>query len=570
MTPVRVVGAIVLVPLVVLAVRVILDGASAPVGDVGLIALRVGDVPGRLPVLGSYSRFGYNQPGPLLFYVLAVPFQLLGRRFAGIEIGAIALAAASVAVVLGVAHRRFGTAGLLVAGSTSAVFLHGLGPRWLADPWEPHVLVLVGLALVALAFDAVAGRPTALIVLGAGASLIAQAWSTMLPFAVVMGVWALIGAAVRAWRQPDLRRSTARAVTVTAALVAVLWVPPLVEQATGHPGNLSAMASALGGPGPRLGVADTWRAVAPELGLRPTWIGFPQRLDGLSTRADLAHSPVVPVGAIVLVVGLMAAQYRRRTDIVLLGVTAALATATAVLALSRLLGPVYVWIPQWLRLIGASAWVAGVAGTAALVPERVRTGLSRGLGPLAVVVIVVVGGLTSVAATRSWRERDLFRDAVLDLTAAAPRPAGTTLVRSDVDASLPFGSDDLALDALVAGLERRGVDVVVERRLRAKFGPERTSRGDASAQIVLADADAAVPSGFTTIASVDPLGDLRAERVALLTSVGLPADTTRSGYFHAAQADPSVVTIAEAFGSIPDLPRLRLLAGPAPATASRR
>ena len=104
-----------LLPLAVVVVRVLLDPVPSPAGDVGLIEVRVRDVgPGpHLPLLGSYSRFGFSQPGPLLLYVLAVPYRLLGGRFAGIEVGAVVLAGLSLVAVLGVARRRAGLLGLV-------------------------------------------------------------------------------------------------------------------------------------------------------------------------------------------------------------------------------------------------------------------------------------------------------------------------------------------------------------------------------------------------------------------------------------------------------------------------
>ncbi len=48
---------------------------AAPLNhDVALIELPTGDVlGGDLPLVGSYERFGGNQPGPWLFWILAVP-----------------------------------------------------------------------------------------------------------------------------------------------------------------------------------------------------------------------------------------------------------------------------------------------------------------------------------------------------------------------------------------------------------------------------------------------------------------------------------------------------------------
>ena len=60
-----------------------------PVGDEALIEMRVRDVPGHMPLLGVYSRFGWSHPGPLQFLLLAVPYRLLGQSSAALLVGAL-------------------------------------------------------------------------------------------------------------------------------------------------------------------------------------------------------------------------------------------------------------------------------------------------------------------------------------------------------------------------------------------------------------------------------------------------------------------------------------------------
>src|SRR4051794_41984200 len=89
--------------------------------------VRVGDVGGAwTPLVGSYQRFGFNQPGPLLLYVLAVPYRLMGRRYVGMELGAVAVGALSVACVLRVAWRRGGRVGSLWAAALLGVVVAGV------------------------------------------------------------------------------------------------------------------------------------------------------------------------------------------------------------------------------------------------------------------------------------------------------------------------------------------------------------------------------------------------------------------------------------------------------------
>ena len=77
-------------PVFVLLVRVLLSGWLSS-SDWAAIELRTRDVgTWRTPLVGPYSRYGWNHPGPLLFYVLAVPYRMLGAQGRGILAGAVA------------------------------------------------------------------------------------------------------------------------------------------------------------------------------------------------------------------------------------------------------------------------------------------------------------------------------------------------------------------------------------------------------------------------------------------------------------------------------------------------
>ncbi len=149
-----------LLPLLVLAVRVLAHAWGNPGGDLALIELRVRDVGSHTPLLGSYGRYGFNQPGPLWFYALALPYRVFGSNYAGLQLGVLIVNAAAVVTVLVIARRRGGTVPVLLAAALLAVLLHGLGGGWLADPWEPHGLTLPCVALVFLAGECGTRRPS--------------------------------------------------------------------------------------------------------------------------------------------------------------------------------------------------------------------------------------------------------------------------------------------------------------------------------------------------------------------------------------------------------------------------
>src|SRR5690242_2115556 len=75
-----VVIALLLVPLVFLLVRLVL-GNYVATSDLAIVESRVRDVGTRgTPLVGPYSRYHWNHPGPFFFYALTIPYRVLGSN----------------------------------------------------------------------------------------------------------------------------------------------------------------------------------------------------------------------------------------------------------------------------------------------------------------------------------------------------------------------------------------------------------------------------------------------------------------------------------------------------------
>ena len=518
------------IPFVVLAVRAVVGVDQSLSGDVSLIELRTRDVgTAHSPTLGSYGRYGFNHPGPLWFYVLALPYRLTGQ----LAVGVLLVGVLSVAAILWVAARR---GGLWWAALLTAVLVWAAGPAFVSDPWEPHGLVLPAAALVLLTFDTAAGRAWSLPLVAGVASLLGAAQATLLPFAVAMGAAALWSA-----------RRHVRPLLAAGAVLLVLWSPTIWQQWTGEPTNITQMRAARDDGSLSLGLGDAWAAVAIELGHAPPWAGFDAPRDQFAGVLDVGAAPVVPIGAVALAFMLV----RRRTPIV---VVASVATVAAVVGTSQLLGPLFVWIPEWLRVIGFGCWLAVGWSLAARAPVAPLIGAA-----------LVVTLLTTYDAATYASEDDYLGAAVRRLATQLPPLDEPILASSTVDGNLAFGGAFDGLEALVLVLDDRGVEAVVDPRLADRFGPRRAEKKRArSREVILVEADADdKPPGFTSVGLVDPLpAALRDERNRLLDELDLPATASMRRVILSIRGDARRTRIAERLLEIPDLPRVELLLSP--------
>src|SRR3954465_7226395 len=125
----------------------------------------------------------------------------------------------------------------------------------------------------------------------------------MLVFAVALAVWATLAVIVHAGPSADAPRDAFRSMVVAGGKGALLWLPPLVEQLTHDPGNVTAALDALGSPAePAVGLGHAIAGVRTELGVPASWLGFRQRLDGLSPNLDLHVGVWSLLGVVALVI----------------------------------------------------------------------------------------------------------------------------------------------------------------------------------------------------------------------------------------------------------------------------
>ena len=541
-------------PLVVLAVRVVGHDWPNPGGDIALIELRTRDVGAHTPLLGSYGRYGFNQPGALWFYALALPYRVLGSRYAGMQLGVIALNIAAIVTSIAIARRRGGVVAMLVVTALLGVLVHGLGGEWLADPWEPHALTLLCVALLFLTWDAAMGGRVSLVAAVAVAVLLAEAQASLVLFAVAMVIVAVVG---------SIRAGAPRlSLAIAGVIVALAAIPPLLALLQHETGNLADLVSSMRHPpAPTLGLPDGWRAVAVELSHRAPWLGWDQPLEPFTTTVDVGGVFVVPVGLVLFsIVGvLVVRQHSKATG---LFVVVAVGTVAAVVSLARLLGPLFFWIPEWTRALGFGAGVAVVWGAYELVVARRPV---RWLEPAAVGVlttVTVVGALLcTVDAWRAEPTPNPSVEAVHRLARAAlPQVrSGASLITAANDPTQLLGSDPgsptLALD-----LERGGADVVVDASLEDHYGTHRAAPARAVRELrLLTDRDP-VPDGFRVIATQDPLTpQQRATRNDLVARYPeLGSNVSRPDQLRMIQSRPDLRAAAEQLDRIPDLPVLTL------------
>lgn len=360
----------------------------------------------------------------------------------------------------------------------------------------------------------------------------------------LISLWTLVSVAWRLRADPDLRAGWRRLVAGSAAVVAVLWAPPLWQQATGSPGNLSQIArSALGPGGDTAGASalgELGRVVGvPVLGLRP-------RADIVRVLPDLDAASALALALPVAALLALAAWAHRRGDRTVVRALATLGVALLGAAITATRIPLsdvvlYQYYALWMWPVGALTWL--LLGWAAW--RLARSGAPAGSSPApagrrarvpaaaagVVVVAVVVSLLPRPGAWTPWAGYRRIAGQVVPAAVAALPPSGPVTVRfRGGTAYLSTGS------AVVLGVEAAGHRALVDPGVPTEVFPWTERRrapsdagGTGTELWVVSGADPAdLPADARRVAKVPTLTS--SERAAYARDrAALQSDLARHG-----------------------------------------
>src|SRR5207248_944098 len=96
-------------------------------GDAAFIELAVRQALRGRQLLGPYSRFGWNHPGPVLFYLFAPLYWLSGERSRALFLGSWLVNAGCAVAVVAVVRHRLGEGAARAVAVVVAAFLAAVG-----------------------------------------------------------------------------------------------------------------------------------------------------------------------------------------------------------------------------------------------------------------------------------------------------------------------------------------------------------------------------------------------------------------------------------------------------------
>jgi hypothetical protein len=504
-------------PFVASAVAIFLDGGYHPSADVAQTEMYTSDVGRYQLLLGPFSRDGWYHPGPALYYVLALPYRLLGSSPSSLAAGALAVNGLSLVGIAAIAKRRGGTPLMLCMLLSTGLLVRAMGFEMLATPWNPWVTVLPYAFLVMLTWAMTCGERWALPVAALVATFVVQThvgYAVLaLPLAAFGALWLLAGE-FRAWRTAragavgghaavptvgsangvgdagDEATGAGHEVTlagdqavaagdevatagssrgvrwrakglvvalgVAAAVLVVAWLPPVVQQLTNEPGNLGVVARWFAEnrtDGRTPG--EGWATVTAQYAFDPEWLVGSAGHSIVGEPLYITY-PRIPVLLLVVALAAVAGWKRPGGDARrLLGVWF-VASALGFVAVVRTVGLLYTYRLAWAWTLGALAagYCLWVGWT--WLAARVAGIERRALVPALALAVVVVTGIDVASAVRAGipEEERSARLGELGREVAAVLPDDAGPIRVVPTSYVAMGY----APGLMADLESRGFD----------------------------------------------------------------------------------------------------------------
>lgn len=487
-------------------------------GDWAFIELRTSDVLSTHPPLtGAWSRYGWNHPGPLMYWLLALPYTVFGG-WRGLWMGAMLLNVAAIVVSawLLAPHRQ----ALSMVFPLAALWAVASGtPHLFTDPWNASLVVVPVVAMVAattvVLLDDRRGLAVAAVLFVAAAQTHAAYGLLLLPMMLTVLV---VG--VRRWWRFTL---------VWLGVGALLCVPILIDTLVHWPGNLyESLRFTMTSDEPARGVVEAVRVIGRATSLSSL---TQPRLPSFLSIVDRPPWGVLPGAALLAAGGAWLVAHRRRW----LAERAALTSVSLVwlgglIMVARTRGPLLIWLTSWVAAACAITWVlvGVVAARWALARASVGADRTVQIGLLATTAVAVSLAVVNVSGSVG------IGYPFHDLHPVVVQFAGDAVPVMTESMPIDLEGDDYVAGAVQSGLivelEARGHHPLARPDQGLQMGARRAAPTlDMPHLLVRVETISGAPNGAVEVSVWDPLTDaerseadaLVMELTAVLSGAGL-------------------------------------------------
>lgn len=347
---------VLLFPLIVLGFRIItLMGTIPfyPVGDNALIELATRDAATGERFLGLYSRFFWNHPGPLYFYLLTIPYSLSGEHSGAMHLGALII---NIFALCGLTFCFWSFKSRSLFFSYLIVlplFVLYIGPGSLSNPNTAFVTIIISGLFVTFVLKVLEGSLLFLPILIVLGSFLVQTHIGYSPLVVILSLWSFVFAIYQAFIGKIIRIKYLSFILIVSLLLFVsLWSLPLYEQFASENGNMSKII-AFFGENDLHSLDETLFSVAHEIAIIPIFL-----LTGMFP--ELPQQIVTPVTlslAVLQVILLIGRSFFRTEKIDFAGALGIVLLIMSIYSVRHIKGEIHSYLTLWISFLCLLNWL---------------------------------------------------------------------------------------------------------------------------------------------------------------------------------------------------------------------
>ncbi len=461
---------------------------DTPGGDMALLELYTRQATDTQALIGPYSRFQWNHPGPSMFYLFRPLYQLSGERFAALKTSALLLNLACLVALLAVVRRRAGPMLLLPIAIGFIVYLWRV-PDVLVSPWNPHLLLMPLALLFIVCAAALEGDARFAAAAVAVASFLIQTHLSVTPTAGALTAVAL-GALIVTGRRAPERSAHWRWLHVAVWVGLVMWFLPLAEEVSSPNGNMSSILESFfedpqPGPVSRESAAAFFQMLSGFV-----LPGFGTAWGGLVLRSVSWLGFAIAAGALLMLPWSTGRLTRSSPFAAILATLLFGASIVALWSVLRIQGELFDQLIFWVSVMGVlNAAVAAATILAWLVDTRpaAASWIARAASSSAIALLVVAAflGVRQLFNQPGTRPADPGATRIREGTAAVAGYLKNEGVRQPLVRIAPIAWGDAA--GIVLALEKSGTPVNVEQNWVFMFGRPLGPTGLEDCEVVFAD-----------------------------------------------------------------------------------
>ncbi len=321
--------------------------------DEATLEMRVVNAAKGIQYLGPYSRFGWNHPGPIYFYLLLPFYALFSMGTQGLYAGAVFINLVSLFILLYFIFKSRDNYFSYFAAFFLALYIYYyLGLIVFRSIWNPHVTILPFAALIFICVYMSLGRIKVLPLVVVFSSFLIQTHVAYVPAVMGIVLIALLLCGLEKQRDAkDFRVFFSKEVLIpigiSAGVFLVLWILPIIETLGSPPGNLRKLVYYFASTGTGHCFSEAVYAVS-----RVTNAPL-VKLPGKELLPVFFFLQFILAAAAAIYNSLKKKKYPR--NLLVFGLAGLI---IAVISVTRITGEIHIYLIKWMSIIGFINWCA--------------------------------------------------------------------------------------------------------------------------------------------------------------------------------------------------------------------